>query len=82
MKNSIFKLWKEVGILDGLSDKDAHYLAEKFNECAEYLIKLITFVVENKKDKNIESFIFPIIRRIFLEKREIDVRDVYLELSR
>ena len=81
MENKIFKAWKETGILEGLSEEDSISLAEKLNECAEYLAGYSIHVVINEKDNKIETFIFPIIRKIFIRQKNINIRHIFIELS-
>ena len=81
MKKDVFEAWKKSGLLEGLSKVEGVCLAEAFEEIANFLINLEIVRASTEKDKDISGMIFPIIRRIFNRKKNIDTKDIYKELS-
>lgn len=59
MENEVYKRWKSLGFLDGLSEEDGIALADRFDELAN-------FMLQNEYDGHVEVMAFPALRRAFV----------------
>lgn len=58
--NEVYERWKAFGFLAGLDDEDAHALAERFEELAEFLL-----TSDYGNDEHVAVLAFPVLRRSF-----------------
>lgn len=51
MENEVYKRWKMLGLVEGLSEKDGIELANRYEEMANYLINSTKNPKNNKNNK-------------------------------
>lgn len=66
MENEVYKRWKMLGLVEGLSEKDGIELANRYEELANYLINSTknSKIVSSDGD-SVSVLAFPILRRAF-----------------
>jgi hypothetical protein len=75
--DEITEKWEKYGLLEGISMEDKKTLAHAYNNIAKYLLD-----GNGYNTQELETWIFPCIRRIFPFKKNVDPIDVYHSLYR